>query len=187
MDNTFDWADPTYTWSQDNSICTAVRVCIDDGLIEIESVYTMSIQITTATCEGQEVTNYTKTFENTNFLPQTKIVPTAAGHTWSEEWSSGEENHWHECTVCHNAKNEEATHTLVHEDSLEAAKENAGHIEVYSCSVCGKHFSDEEGLEEISEADWTIPKGYSIYDLNRDGFVNVLDVQLHYNVVAAAA
>ena len=70
------------------------------------------------------------------------------------------------------------------EERLEATKEDAGHIEGYTCSVCVKHFSDAQGLDEISEANWTIPKGYSIYDVNRDGFVDVRDMQKLFNFMA---
>ena len=71
------------------------------------------------------------------------------------------------------------------EERLEATKEDAGHIEGYTCSVCVKHFSDAQGLDEISDSEWIIPKlEYDIGDVNKDGFVDVRDMQKVFNIIA---
>ena len=177
---------PEYEWADDNSTCTATRVCANDqSHVKTENGTITSAVKVPAACIVEGTRVYIANFANGAFLTQTKDETIqATGHTWSTEWSARDGEHWHECTVC-GEKNDEATHTLVKEERIEANKEDTGHIEGYTCSVCGKHFRDEQGLDEISEANWTIP--YSIYDLNKDGLVNVKDTQLHFNVVAAAA
>lgn len=53
-------------------------------------------------------------------------------HTWSTTWSTDGTKHWKECTVCHNAKNEEGNHTGG-TATCQAKKE---------CSVCHLTYGD---------------------------------------------
>ena len=69
-----DWGEPTYTWSEDNSTCTAERVCrIDDSHKETETA-TAASEVTrepTAAEEGERT--YTAAFENPDFETQTRV------------------------------------------------------------------------------------------------------------------
>ena len=53
-------------------------------------------------------------------------------------------------------------HTLTKTDAVPATCETAGNGEYWTCSVCGKHFSDAAGTTEISENAWIIPAGHSL-------------------------
>ena len=61
-----DWGANTYSWSADNSACTATRCCVrDPSHTETETVQTTSV--TTATCTDPGTTTYTATFTNDAF------------------------------------------------------------------------------------------------------------------------
>ena len=53
-----------------------------------------------------------------------------AAHNYKTEWSTDETNHWHECSVCGDKK-DEAAHTDANND--------------HNCDVCGKKMSDHTG------------------------------------------
>ena len=53
-----------------------------------------------------------------------------AGHNYKTEWSTDETNHWHECSVCGDKK-DEAAHVDANKD--------------HNCDVCGKKMSDHTG------------------------------------------
>ena len=53
-----------------------------------------------------------------------------AAHNYKTEWSTDETNHWHECSVCGDKK-DEAAHTDANKD--------------HNCDVCGKKTSDHTG------------------------------------------
>ncbi len=68
------WGTPTYVWSQDNSTCTAKRVCARDAShVETESVKA-TVQTTAATETAEGKTVYTAVFKNTAFTAQQKEV-----------------------------------------------------------------------------------------------------------------
>ncbi|MCR5742219.1 MAG: InlB B-repeat-containing protein [Lachnospiraceae bacterium] len=79
------WGAVTYTWSADNTTCTATRVCQRNAShVETETV-TASVSTTPATCEAAGQSVYTATFTNSAFATQTKTVAIAAtGHNWGE-------------------------------------------------------------------------------------------------------
>ena len=181
------WEEVSYTWAEDNTTCTATRVCAnDDSHVETESATIASAIKVPATCTDTGTKVYIASFENGTFSTQTKDETIEAkGHTWSYEWNVGDGKHWHECTVCHDAKEDEEAHALVHEERLETTLKEDGHVEGYTCSVCDKHFSDGQGINEISEADWIISK--LNYDMNNDGNINILDIQMLFNLLVANA
>ena len=53
-----------------------------------------------------------------------------AAHSYKTEWSTDETNHWHECSVCGDKK-DEAAHVDANKD--------------HNCDVCGKKMSDHTG------------------------------------------
>ena len=94
------WGSATYTWSNDNSTCTARHTCTVCGKEIYETVDTGS-DVTAATCTEAEKTKYTAVFTKPGFNEQTKVnVETgdALGHNWGDtqcEWSSD----YSECTA----------------------------------------------------------------------------------------
>ena len=80
-----DWADPTYTWSEDNSTCTASRVCKrDSSHKETESVKPTELETKAPTCTEKGEKTLTASFENSAFAAQTKIVEIPAlGHDFA--------------------------------------------------------------------------------------------------------
>lgn len=51
----------------------------------------------------------------------------------------------------------DTAHNLTRTAAVDADCENAGNNEYWTCSECGKFFSDEEGTIEIQENSWVIP------------------------------
>lgn len=58
-------------------------------------------------------------------------------HTYSEEWSSDENNHWHKATCNHDVKNDESAHTF--DDGLVTTEptETQNGVKTFTCTVCG--------------------------------------------------
>lgn len=91
------WADPTYTWSDNYSSCTAERVCTQDSSHkETETVNSTYTVVTESSCEADGLGRYTVSFKNSAFITQTHdTVIEAFGHdwgtptyTWSDDYSS---------------------------------------------------------------------------------------------------
>lgn len=83
--HTHEWGDVSYTWAEDNSTCTAERVCKgDESHVESETVDTTSVVVTEAKCEEDGLKRYTADFKtNEAFLDQTKEVTLKAiGHDY---------------------------------------------------------------------------------------------------------
>ena len=81
-----------YTAHTDCSRCDHI-----EGKTVIPAGHTIqngAAQTKTCTQDGWEAYEYCTECEYT-----TKVV-IPAGHSYSEEWSSNDENHWHDCTVC---------------------------------------------------------------------------------------
>ena len=127
--HTHQWGLITYTWAEDNTKCTAKRVCSEDSThVEEETVNTTYEVVTEAKCEKDGKGRYTADFENEAFVDQIKdITLEAIGHN----------------LTAHDAHAETCT--------------EAGNSAYWSCERCGKFFSDEEGKEEIENNGWIIP------------------------------
>ena len=75
VDHVHNWDTPTYTWSYDNSKCTASRECtINRYHVETETVNSAYQVITEPTTTSTGVGRYTATFTNSGFSTQTKNV-----------------------------------------------------------------------------------------------------------------
>lgn len=68
------YASTTYTWSSDNTTCTATRVCENCNVSEMETVFTTAGIKTPASCKNKGVKLYTAEFSNLAFETQTKEV-----------------------------------------------------------------------------------------------------------------
>ena len=110
------------------------------------------------------------------------VVP-ATGHQLSKTegkaatcTEAGNTEYWN-CNICRKYFSDEAGrqeisladtvipatgHQLSKTDSKAATCTEAGNIEYWNCSVCGKYFRDSEGRQEILLADTAIPAGHQL-------------------------
>lgn len=86
------WGTPTYTWSDDYSTCTAIRVCAEDSTHKEEETANSVYTETAPTCEDNGEGKYTVAFTNEAFESQSKTITLEAiGHSWGEPtytWAS---------------------------------------------------------------------------------------------------
>jgi len=128
---------------------------------------------------------------------KTSVKIPAPGHTAGTEWKSDDTNHWHECSRCHDKKDEAAhdygsdnvcdtcgyyktvphTHNLTLVAAKAATCTTAGNSAYYTCDGCDKWFADATGSVEITDKtsveiaplnhDWNAPA----YTWNADNTV----------------
>ena len=100
---------------------------------------------------------------------------TALGHAYGSDWKYDSTNHWHECSRCHDKKNEAAhdygsdnvcdtcgyyktvphTHNLTLVAAKAATCTEGGKEAYYKCEGCGKFYEDVLGTKEITDlASW---------------------------------
>ena len=101
---------PSYSW--DGGKCTALRTCSrDDSHIETETV-TAVVKVTQEkTCELDELSTYTASFENAAFEKQTKedvVTASKLGHDFSVQQKDNTQ-HWKKCSRC-DATTEKSNH-----------------------------------------------------------------------------
>ena len=102
---------------------------------------------------------------------KTSVKIPALGHTAGTEWKSDDTNHWHECSRCHDKKDEAAhdygsdnvcdtcgyyktvphTHNLTLVAAKAATCTTAGNSAYYTCEGCGKFYEDVLGTKEITD------------------------------------
>ena len=102
---------------------------------------------------------------------KTSVKIPALGHTAGTEWKSDDTNHWHECSRCHDKKDEAAhdygsdnvcdtcgyyktvphTHNLTLVAAKAATCTTAGNFAYYTCDGCDKWFADATGSVEITD------------------------------------
>ena len=106
---------------------------------------------------------------------KTSVKIPAPGHTAGTEWKSDDTNHWHECSRCHDKKDEAAhdygsdnvcdtcgyyktvphTHNLTLIAAKAATCTEGGKEAYYKCEGCGKFYEDVLGTKEITDlASW---------------------------------
>ena len=106
---------------------------------------------------------------------KTSVKIPAPGHTAGAEWKSDDTNHWHECSRCHDKKDEAAhdygsdnvcdtcgyyktvphTHNLTLVAAKAATCTEGGKEAYYKCEGCGKFYEDVLGTKEITDlASW---------------------------------
>ena len=74
-----------YSWSADNSTCTATRVCSNDSAHSETETVSSTISVTPASCIAEGNTKYVATFNNSAFAEQVKNVAIfVADHTDSD-------------------------------------------------------------------------------------------------------
>ena len=115
---------------------------------------------------------------------------TQLGHAWASDWSKDTDNHWKECSRCHEKK-EEAAHdygsdnicdtcgydkTVPHTHKLTLVPAKAptctekGNTAYYTCDGCDKWFEDATGASEITDKTSVIlaATGHSVSDWKSD-------------------
>ena len=106
---------------------------------------------------------------------KTSVKIPAPGHTAGTEWKSDDTNHWHECSRCHDKKDEAAhdygsdnvcdtcgyyktvphTHNLTLVAAKAATCTEGGKEAYYKCEGCVKFYEDVLGTKEITDlASW---------------------------------
>ena len=114
---------------------TASRTCENDAThVQTETAATTSEVTRPGSCTETEQTTYTVVFTNRAFGTRTKTVETGSA----------------------------PSHTLTAHAAAEATCTTAGNSAYWSCSKCGKFFSDENGEHEINENTWVIPAGHTL-------------------------
>ena len=98
-------------------------------------------------------------------------MDTALGHAYGSDWKYDSTNHWHECSRCHDKKDEAAhdygsdnvcdtcgyyktvphTHNLILVAAKAATCTTAGNSAYYTCDGCDKWFEDATGSVEITD------------------------------------
>ena len=90
------------------------------------------------------------------------------GHDYSAEWSSGDDGHWHECSVCGDKKDlvkhdykdgfcdacgykDNHVHNLTLVAAVAATCTEDGSKEYYTCSECDDLFENAEGTVKITD------------------------------------
>lgn len=74
------YSEPVYTWSEDNSACTATKTCSECHDVVTETVESNK-QTVDSTCTNEGLNTYTATFKNLDFETQTKTSKISAkGH-----------------------------------------------------------------------------------------------------------
>lgn len=108
------YGEPSYTWNEDNTECTATEICSLCKYEDIESVKTQETTLIPATCSQEGKVHYTAVFTNNNFTTQDKevIVPQLS----------------HKNTEIRNARN--------------ATCESSGYSGDIYCKDCGKFLSE---------------------------------------------
>ena len=171
---------PVYTWADDYSTVTATIACANDAAHNITETVAATGEGTEATCEAAGEMTYTSAaFENEAFEVQTKKVTipakphafnvvNAKAATCTQDGNEA----YYICSSCGkffsypDGKTEledgswiiPATgHNMTAYEAKEATCEEAGNSAYWSCSTCGKYFSDEEGTTAIKEGSWVIP------------------------------
>ena len=96
---------------------------------------------------------------------------TALGHAYGSDWKYDSTNHWHECSRCHDKKDEAAhdygsdnvcdtcgyyktvphTHNLTLVAAKAATCTEGGKKAYYKCEGCGKFYEDVLGTKEITD------------------------------------
>ena len=115
---------------------------------------------------------------------------TQLGHAWASDWSNDTDNHWKECSRCHEKKDEAAhdygsdnicdtcgydktvphTHNLTLVPAKAPTCTEKGNTAYYTCDGCDKWFEDAAGASEITDKTSVIlaATGHSVSDWKSD-------------------
>ena len=66
------------------------------------------------------------------------------------------------CGICKQEYGDYAKHTLIKTEAKDATCTEDGNTAYWTCSVCNKYFSDENGTNEIAENSWVIKTAHTL-------------------------
>ncbi len=176
-----NFGSPTYSMSSDCASMTASRSCqrVGCNAVEEETASAASQTISEPSCVDPGETQYTTTFQSSIFGTHTiSVITPAKGHSMTKTEAHAAtceapgNSEYYTCSVCGKFFSDEAGtneiskdswvlpaagHTPVKTAAADPTCEAPGNTEYYTCSACGKFFSDEAGTAEIAENSWVIP------------------------------
>lgn len=121
------------------SDCAAKKTESIDKLTHTHTLTAHEAVPATCTTDGNKAywtcSGCNKMFSDENGTTEIDSIPviSAAGHKY--EWESDDNEHWHECTVCHNKK-DTAEHTWDDGEITISPSEEAEGVRTYKCIVC---------------------------------------------------
>ena len=165
-----NWSEVTYTWNEENTKCSATRVCLnDESHVETEETDVVK-EVKAATCSEGETTKYSVAFTNEAFLPQTKEEKTAQalGHNWSEvTYTWNEENTKCSATrVCLNDESHVETEEADVVKEVKAATCSEGETTKYSVAFTNEAFLPQTKEEETAQALGHVKSSYELDKTN---------------------
>ena len=168
------WGEVIYSWSDDNSSCTAKRVCLtNEKHIEEETKSSTLVVDQSPTCENSGQGHYEVTFDNPAFEAQSKdTVLNATGHkyenptySWSSDYSS--------CTaqvVCANDSSHIITET---KDSTYSVTKVATPEE----DGVGTYKVEFDNIEFTTQTHEIVIDYYAPWKVNKDTFNNIVSLK----------
>lgn len=160
-----EWNEPTYTWSDDNTLVTAKRVCKkDESHVETETASASSAITQPPQCTRKGNERFTSdAFQNSAFSVQTKDVQLDfAPHT--PNMTSPTETEPVKCTVCDRILIEATghiKHDTVFVPAQDATCETNGTKAHYICKGCSDRFEDAEATKKITDENLlVVPKAH---------------------------
>ena len=118
-----DWQNASYVWSDDNSACTATRVCGNGCSTKEQATAVVTSNTTSGTCKVAATTVYTATFTSDWAVKQTKTVT----------GEKNSDNHEQTPTYTNNGAN----HTVAYSCCGASATEDHTYDETTHKCVCG--------------------------------------------------
>lgn len=169
------YGEPVWTWEKTETGVRAIAAFTCDTCKDVQTpTVVLASKVTEATCTADGVIVYIATtkFEDKDYTQTKEEVITAAGHkpgaavrehevaaTCTTEGSYDEVVY---CTVCEAEISRVKktipmiAHTLTATAAKDATCTEDGNIAYWTCDVCGKIYSDENGTAEITLADTVI-------------------------------
>ena len=96
------------------------------------------------------------------------IIP-ASGHSFSSEWVTDDDYHWHAATCGHNVTTEKLSHDWTQIRVINATQTTVGRVD-YECSVCGAKKSETIVFSRYSIGDIGPAGGFIFYDCDLDNY-----------------
>ncbi len=172
-----NWNEATYAWSEDGKSCTATRTCKNDAN-HVETVNaTIGSEVTTeSTCTEKGTSTYTATFGVNWATAQTttRVDVAMKEHSYSSDWKSDENSHWHECS-CGEKSGVESHSDVATDDN-------------HSCDICDRENVTEHSYTTKVTSPTCTADGYTTYTCNCGNTytADVVDALGHTEVVDAA-
>ena len=154
------YGEPVFVWSQDMSSCNAVYTCDCDEVRTVACDVQVTLTEPTCTEGGQAI--YVATCEDGSHQVTVDLDP--LGHdyvaTVTDPTCTEQGYTTYTCSRCGDnyidSYTDPAGHTLVKTEAIDATCTEDGNSAYYTCSACGKYFSDEAGTTEIEKDSWII-------------------------------